>query len=130
MAAFTRSDPSDRSRFDAHYERVRGDPANLLLAIDDDAEFVGTVGSYTLEGKREVTYWIDPACWGQGLATRALRLFLAIERTRPLYGRVADHNHGSAKVLTRSGFVEVGTDTGFAPGVGAEVLERIFRLDE
>ena len=129
MAAFTRADPSDRSAFDAHYECVRNDPSNLLLAIDDDAEFVGTVGSFTMEGEREVTYWIAPARWGQGLASRALRAFLAIEPTRPLYGRVADHNGGSAKVLARAGFVEIGSETSFAPGVGADVLERIYRLD-
>ena len=56
----------DRSAFDAHYERVRSDPSNTLLAIDDDGEFVGTVGSFTREGEREVTYWIAPARWGQG----------------------------------------------------------------
>jgi RimJ/RimL family protein N-acetyltransferase len=130
LAAFTRADPSDRSAFDAHYERVRNDPANLLLAIDDGAEFVGTIGSFTIEGERNVTYWIAPARWGQGLASRALRAFLAIETTRPLYGRVADHNGGSAKVLARAGFVEVGSETSFAPGVGAEVRERIYRLDQ
>jgi RimJ/RimL family protein N-acetyltransferase len=130
LAAFTRADPSDRSAFDAHYERVRNDPANLLLAIDDGAEFVGTIGSFTMEGERNVTYWIAPARWGQGLASRALRAFLAIETTRPLYGRVADHNGGSAKVLARAGFVEVGSETSFAPGVGAEVRERIYRLDQ
>jgi len=129
MAAFTRADPSDRSAFDAHYERVRSDPSNLLLAIDDDGEFVGTIGSFTLEGKREVTYWIAPARWGQGLASEALRAFLAIERTRPIYGRVADHNAASAKVLARAGFVEVGSETAFAPGIGAEVVEHIYRLD-
>ena len=129
MAAFTRADPSDRGAFDAHYERVRGNPSNTLLAIEDDGEFVGTVGSFTLDGHREVTYWIAPARWGQGVATRALQAFLAVEPTRPLYGRVAEHNGGSAKVLARAGFVEVGSDTGFAPGVGAEVVERIFRLD-
>ena len=129
LAAFTRADPSDRSAFDAHYVRVRSDPANMLLAIDDDGEFVGTIGSYTMDGKREVTYWIAPARWGQGLASQALRAFLASESTRPLFGRVASHNVGSAKVLARAGFVEVGTDTGFARGVGAEVVERIFRLD-
>ena len=129
MAAFTRGDPSDRSAFDAHYERVRGEPSNTLLAIDDDGEFVGTVGSYTMEGKREVTYWIAPARWGQGIASEALRVFLAIESTRPLFGRVASHNAASAKVLARAGFVEVGSDTGFAAGVGAEVVERIYRLD-
>jgi RimJ/RimL family protein N-acetyltransferase len=129
MAAFTRADPSDRSAFDAHYERVRSNPSNTLLAIEDDGEFVGTVGSFTLEGRREVTYWIAPARWGRGVASRALRAFLEIETTRPLYGRVASHNAASAKVLARAGFVEVGSDTGFAPGVGAEVVERIYRLD-
>lgn len=129
MAAFTRANPSDRSAFDAHYERVRSNPSNTLLAIDDYGEFVGTIGSYTMEGERNVTYWIAPARWGQGLASSALRAFLAIESTRPLYGRVASHNAGSAKVLARAGFVEVGSDTGFAPGLGAEVDERIYRLD-
>jgi RimJ/RimL family protein N-acetyltransferase len=129
MAAFTRANPSDRSAFDAHYERVRSDPSNTLLAIDDDGEFVGTIGSFTMEGEREVTYWIAPGRWGQGLASQALRAFLAIESTRPLYGRVAGHNAASAKVLARAGFVEVGSETSFAAGVGAEVVERIYRLD-
>src|SRR5690349_467626 len=129
MAAFTRANPSDRSAFDAHYERVRGDPSNTLLAIDDAGEFVGTIGSFTREGDREVTYWLAPARWGQGLASQALRAFLAIESIRPLYGRVADHNAASAKVLARSGFVEVGSETAFAPGIGGSVVERIYRLD-
>jgi len=129
MAAFTRANPSDRGEFDAHYERVRNDPSATLLAIDDEAEFVGTVASFTMEGKREVSYWIAPARWGQGLASRALRAFLAIEPTRPIYGRVAHHNAASAKVLARAGFVEVASETAFAPGVGAEIVERIYRLD-
>ncbi|HZQ81660.1 MAG TPA: GNAT family N-acetyltransferase [Gaiellaceae bacterium] len=130
MAAFTRADPADRSAFDAHYERVRGNPANTLLAIEDGGEFVGTVSSFTIDGEREVSYWISPARWGEGIASQALQVFLAeVERTRPIYGRVAEHNPASAKVLTRAGFVEVGTDTGFAAGVGAEIVERIYRLD-
>jgi len=129
MAAFTRANPSDRSAFEAHYKRVRGESSNTLLAIEDDGEFVGTIGSFTMEGQREVTYWIAPARWGRGVASAALRAFLAIESTRPLYGRVASHNVGSAKVLARAGFVEVGSETSFAPGVGAEVVERIYRLD-
>ena len=88
MAAFTRADPTDRTAFDAHYERIRNDPSCTLRAIDDDGEFVGTVGSFTMEGEREVTYWITPARWGQGLASWALRAFLEIEPTRPLYGPI------------------------------------------
>jgi RimJ/RimL family protein N-acetyltransferase len=130
MAAFTRANPSDRDAFDVHYERVRNDPAATLLAIDDDAEFVGTIGSFTMEGERNVSYWIAPMRWGQGLASQALRAFVEIELTRPLYGRVAEHNAASAKVLARTGFVEVGSETSFAPGIGAEVVERIYRLDQ
>jgi RimJ/RimL family protein N-acetyltransferase len=64
MAAFTRADSSDRTAFDARYERVRSNPTNTLLAIDDDGEFVGTVSSFTIEEDREVSYWIAPARWG------------------------------------------------------------------
>jgi len=38
------------------------------------------------------------------------------------------HN-ASANVVARAGFVEVGSETSFAAGVGAEVVERIYRLD-
>ena len=129
MAAFTRPEPSDRAAFDAHYARIRIVPSNTLMAIEADGVFVGTIGSYDSEEGREVTYWIAPERWGQGIASQALRAFLEIERARPLFGRVADHNRGSAKVLERAGFVQVGSDTGYAAGVGAEVSERIFRLD-
>jgi len=35
----------------------------------------------------------------------------------------------AAKVLVGAGFVEVGSETAFAPGLGADVVERIYRLD-
>ena len=73
-------------------------------------------GSHRLDGAR-------------GLASQALRAFLAIESTRPLYGRVAGHNVASAKVLARAGFVEVGSERSFAQGVGTEVVEHVYRLD-
>jgi RimJ/RimL family protein N-acetyltransferase len=132
MAAFTRADPSDRAAFDRHYERIRNDPDCTLLAIDDagDGAFAGTIGSFTMEGDREITYWIDPSRWGRGLASAAVAEFLRIEVTRPLFARVAAHNIGSAKVLARAGFVQVGSDTGHANGVGREVVEHIYRLDQ
>jgi RimJ/RimL family protein N-acetyltransferase len=128
MAAFTRADPSDRVAFDQHYERIRKNPDATLLAIDDGA-FAGVIGSFTMEGEREITYWIDPARWGRGLASAALVAFLQVEATRPLRARVAEHNVGSAKVLTRAGFRRIGTDSGYAAGVGREVVEHIYRLD-
>ena len=128
MAAFTRADPSDRAAFDRHHQRIRTDPDCVLLAIDDGGAFVGTIGSFTMEGEREVTYWIDPSRWGRGLATSALRAFLEIEATRPLFARVAEHNVGSATVLTRAGFVRIGSETSYADGVAREVVEHIYCL--
>jgi RimJ/RimL family protein N-acetyltransferase len=128
MAAFTRADPSDRAAFDRHYQRIRDNPDCVLLAIDDGGAFVGTIGSFTMDGEREVTYWIDPSRWGHGLATRALRAFVEIETTRPLFGRVAAHNIGSAKVLARVGFVQIGSGVSYADGVGREVVEHVYCL--
>jgi RimJ/RimL family protein N-acetyltransferase len=128
MAAFTRADPSDREAFDRHYQRIRDNPDCVLLAIDDDGAFVGTIGSFTMDGEREVTYWIDPSRWGHGLATQALQAFLEIEGTRPIFARVAAHNIGSAKVLARVGFAQTGSETSYADGVGREVVEHIYCL--
>ncbi len=128
MAAFTRADPSDRVAFDEHHQRIRADPDATLLAIDDDAGFAGVIGSFTMEGEREITYWIDPARWGRGVASRALEAFLRVEATRPLFARVAEHNVGSAKVLARVGFARIGSETGYAPGLRRQVVAHIYRL--
>ncbi|MEZ5093993.1 GNAT family N-acetyltransferase [Nocardioides sp.] len=69
-----------------------------------------------------------PSRWGRGIASAALRAFLEIETTRPLCGRVAAHNLGSARVLERAGFVRVGSDAGFAAGAGREVVEHLYEL--
>ena len=129
MAAFTRPDPADRDAFDAHYERVRSDPDNTNLAIEEDGALAGMIASFTIEGDRELTYWIDPARWGRGIASRAVQVFILRETQRPLFARAAAHNLGSSKVLLRNGFVKIGEETAWAAGVGADVLEHIHRLD-
>jgi RimJ/RimL family protein N-acetyltransferase len=97
MAAFTRADPSDRAEFDAHYQRVRNDLDVTMRAIDDEGGLAGMIASFTSEGERELTYWIDPSRWGRGLASAALEAFVQVEVTRPLFARVAEHNIGSTK---------------------------------
>ncbi len=130
MAAFTKADPSDRDAFDRHHRRIRDDADCTLLAIEADDIFVGTIGSFTVDGEREVTYWIDPSRWGRGLASTALRTFVGTEPARPLFARVAEHNIGSATVIARAGFVRVGSDTSHADGLGRDVVEHIYRLDQ
>lgn len=129
MAAFTRPDPTDRAAFDAHYQRVLSDPANWTRAIDEDGVLVGMIASFTIEGDRELTYWVDPSPWGRGIATGAVRLFIPDEPRRPLYARAAEHNLGSRRVLERNGFVKIGEETSWADGVGKELVEHIYRLD-
>lgn len=129
LAAFTRADPSDRAAFDAHYLRIRADPANLLLLIEEDGQLVGSIASFTIEQEREVSYWIDRAHWGRGIATAALRVFLERERERPLHARAAARNAGSAAVLERNGFERVGEEHSWAAGVGEQVVEHLYRLD-
>ena len=129
MAAFTPADPTDRAAFDAHLARIRSDPTTTNRAIEHSGRFVGTIASFPSELGREITYWVDPSLWGQGIASAALLTFLDLEQARPLFARVAVHNVASARVLERAGFVPVGSDRGWANGLGREVDETVFRLD-
>jgi RimJ/RimL family protein N-acetyltransferase len=129
MAAFTARDPKDRAAFDAHLARLRSSPDLTFLAIARDGEFVGTVGSWVAEGEREVTYWIDRAFWGQGIAGQALALLIERLPAGPIHARAATDNAGSLRVLEKAGFVITGTDTGFANARGTEIEETILRRD-
>jgi RimJ/RimL family protein N-acetyltransferase len=91
---------------------------------------VGSIASFELDGRREVTYWIARQDWGRGIATRALQQFLAtIETARPLYARAASDNAASLRVLEKCGFARVGADRAFAYGRGEETDEIVLRLD-
>lgn len=129
LAAFTAEDPENRDAFDAWLARNLANPTVVHRMIEVDGVTVGTISSFVMEGDREITYWIDRAHWGSGVASGALQAFLAEQPERPLYARTATHNVGSARVLERAGFVRVGTDRGYANGVGAEIDEHIHRLD-
>ena len=129
MAAFTAEDPADRSVFDAHMARVRNSPDITMRAVTCDGQLVGSIASFAVEGQTEVTYWIDRAAWGRGIASRALLLLLDLVPIRPLYARVASDNAGSLRVLQKAGFTAIGTENSFAPGRNREVNETILRKD-
>ncbi len=129
MAAFTADDPGDRSAFDAHMAMVRSSPENVLRAVTCDGQFVGTISSFVADGQTEITYWIDRAAWGRGIATQALALLLELVPVRPIYARVASDNAGSMRVLRKSGFTIIGTEISFAPARQREIEETILRLD-
>ncbi|MFD5826184.1 GNAT family N-acetyltransferase [Lentzea sp. NPDC060358] len=128
MAAFTAQDPDDREAFDAHLRRniAREDTTNRVIV--GDGRVVGQIAAFVVEGDTEVTYWVDRAVWGQGVAGRALALLLQEVPVRPIHGRAASDNAASLRVLTRAGFQVVGTDTGHAAARGAEIEETVLRL--
>ncbi|WP_367128196.1 GNAT family N-acetyltransferase [Saccharothrix sp. HUAS TT1] len=129
MAAFTSADPSDREAFLVRWARILADGSVVARTVVFRGEVVGHVSRYFQSGEPEVTYWIDRAHWGRGLATAALGSFLAAESLRPLYARAAVDNVGSLRVLAKCGFVAVGEDVGFAEGRGEDVEEFVLRLD-
>ncbi|MFJ3940742.1 GNAT family N-acetyltransferase [Streptomyces parvus] len=129
VAAFTPKDPTDRAAFDAHWARIRSGSGGVVMRTAvADGVVVGHVGAYGEVGDRQVTYWIDRAHWGRGLATAALRAFLDETPTRPLHARAAADNLGSRRVLEKCGFVVTGTDRGFTQARGEEIDEVLVTL--
>jgi RimJ/RimL family protein N-acetyltransferase len=128
MAAFP---VRDREAHAAHWKKILANPAVCARAILYGDEVAGNVGAFDMDGARLVGYWIGRAFWGRGIASRALALFLNVEKTRPLNAWVAKHNLGSIRVLEKNGFVKVGE--GVIPpdkaGADDEVEEWRYRLE-
>ncbi|NBM18095.1 GNAT family N-acetyltransferase [Streptomyces sp. GC420] len=127
VAAFVAEGPVDRARFDAHWARVLASGA-VVRTVVADGEVVGHTAVYGEPGDLQVTYFIDRAYWGRGVATAALRALLDLVRERPLHARAAADNTGSRRVLEKCGFVLTGHDRGFAHGRGEEVDEVLMTL--
>lgn len=93
--------------------KLLADPTVNNQTIPLDNVIVGSVAKFMVQGDAEITFWIDRAFWGRGIATQAPRMFLAIDPNRPLFGRVAFDNYGPQRVLQKCGFEQTGTDIGF-----------------
>jgi RimJ/RimL family protein N-acetyltransferase len=125
MAAF----PSrDREAFDAHWTKIMADKKVILKAIIFNGQLAGHLVSWEMEDGREVGYWLGREFWGKGIATEALRQFLGVVKTRPLFAHVAKHNIGSRRVLEKCGFIVIGEDKYFNIG-NEEVEEFMLRLE-
>jgi RimJ/RimL family protein N-acetyltransferase len=129
MAAFTAENWTDRGTFLNRMSRLRADTSVSHLVIEVDGAVAGTIGSFRIDDQREVTYWVDRAHWGKGIATAALEILLTETPERPVYARAASDNAASLRVLEKAGFRRVDIDRGFANGRGEEIEETILRLD-
>jgi RimJ/RimL family protein N-acetyltransferase len=129
MAAFTAENPDDRHAFDAHMARVTSSPGITMRAITCDGQLVGTIASFVSGDQTEVTYWVDRAAWGRGIATAALELLLKLVPVRPLHARAASDNVASLAVLRKAGFTIVGTENSYASARNCDIEETILRLE-
>ncbi|MBO6514315.1 MAG: GNAT family N-acetyltransferase [Phycisphaerales bacterium] len=128
MAAFVHEDPSDRAKFDMHWEKLLQSDAILKLSIEFKNQLVGHIISFDMMGDREITYWIDHQYWNQGIASEALRQFTEIETTRPLFGRAAKDNAASIRTMEKCGFILQAEERGFANARGQEIDEVVMVL--
>ena len=121
--------PPPRVVAQKHWRPVVLRHQDVNRAIVVDREVTGTIGSWGDPGEREVTYWIGRSYWGKGIATSALRAFLAVDLSRPFHARVAYDNVASRRVLEKCGFRLIGTDRGFAQARSTEIEEQVLRLE-
>jgi len=128
MAAFTSADPSNKSAYMEKWKGLLVDPTINIRTILYNNEIAGSVSKYEIDGEAEITYWIGKKFWGKGIASESLKDFLMIEKKRPIRGRVAFDNFGSKRVLEKNGFVQIGTDRGFANARGMEIEEFVYIL--
>ena len=104
------SRPRGREAFMAHWKDLLARKSIIIMTILHHEEIAGYILSFTIEGKREVGYWLGRDFWGKGIASQALTQFLRLERTRPLYGYAAKQHIGSQRVLEKCGFEPAGED--------------------
>ncbi len=129
MAAFVANPPLDRHAFEEKWKSSLADDATLTRAVVVNGATAGYVAYFMLLGQPSISYWLGRDYWGKGIATRAVRAFLPLISSRPLYARAAKDNAGSLGILVKCGFEIVGEDKCFADARGVEVEEFIFRLD-
>lgn len=129
MAAFTAKDPSDRDGYMGYWTKVLDDESITWRTILYGDDIAGSVLRFEQFGKPSVSYWISKEYWGKGVATEALRQFLRLVETRPLYARAAKDNIASIRVLEKCGFVLSGEEKGFANARGEEIAEVVMKLE-
>jgi len=118
---------ADEAEYRAFLKKKQAAGADIRTILLEGVP-VGYVASFERFGNREISYWIGRRCWGQGLASKAVALWLE-EFERPeggLYARVVDDHPASARVLEKNGFKGVGTDKYFSEIRNCDVVETLY----
>lgn len=149
MVGSVRDSHTDRAAYMARWETIFGNEKVTVRAIvvpssDGSDVIAGSIACFerVAEPSRpcrllpgpEIGYWLGKAFWGKGIASEAVRMFVAEVPTRPLYARAASDNVASIRVLQKAGFREIGREMFFAnmrgpDGKGEEIEETLFQID-
>ncbi len=97
--------PRSADAFQARWENTLADPTAVAKAILVGSSLAGSIVLFPLNGLDHVGYWLGKDFWGNGIASRALKLLLIEVQSRPLYACVATSNRASLRVLQKCGFV-------------------------
>ena len=98
------------------------------LAILKDDDLIGTIAAFP---DANIAYFLAPDVWGKGYATEAVRGFL--DRLVPAFGLpsvgadVFVENTGSARVLSKLGFKQMGYAWGTSAARPAPAPVKLFR---
>ncbi len=129
MAAFTPKDPYDKEAYISKWTKLLNDENITMRTILQDQKVVGIVCTFPMDNKLHLTYTIKKSFWGQGIATKAVQLFLKEFQTRPIHASTAFDNHGSMKVLLKNRFQKTGSGNYFANARNKEIEEIFFVLN-
>ncbi len=129
MAAFTDKSDKNKASYIKKWTHLMSKHTIHLQTILSNNEVVGSVAKYEINGKAELTYWINKDYWGRGIATKAVLFFLQIELARPIFARAASDNIASQKVLENSKFTKIGIKKGYANAREMEIEEFIYKLN-
>jgi RimJ/RimL family protein N-acetyltransferase len=102
--------PRDEAAYVARWARLLADKSVGKQTVLVDGIVAGHVMSFERDGVRELGYWLGREYWGLGIAGVAVGQYLELERHRPLFAIVAEHNVASRRILSRCGFKWVRTD--------------------
>jgi RimJ/RimL family protein N-acetyltransferase len=95
-----------REAFLSRWQDRLTSPETCTRTIWADGQLAGCIMSFPRDGRREVGYILGRAFWGGRIGTRALRLFLSCDVSRPLSAVISKHNVASIKLAQACGFVQ------------------------
>jgi RimJ/RimL family protein N-acetyltransferase len=122
LAGFT---ARPKPAFMKHWAEILEDETVTARSVISDGALVGHVVTWPDGEHRLLGYWVSKRHWGKGIATQALKQFLAEVPERPLRAIVATHNPGSIRVLEKCGFALSTTRTSPEDGIEEHVMDLL-----